>query len=463
MCDFPTVENLRQHTERNWIFPGKIDSAQLQSVRLGKRGAVRCQPGKANLRSGTFDTMTLASSLDWLNHSLTQLKQDDLYRPRRLTRHLPNGRAVFGETKLVDFTANDYLGLAGHPAVLAAGREVLEATGSQNVGERMPYETFGSTASALVSGRSPASAALEETLARFEGTEDAILFPTGYAANLGTLTALIGPQDIVFCDRFNHACLVDGCRLSRAAFRVYRADRLDNLKRHLAHATEYTRRWIITEGLFGMDGTIAPLQALCDLGEKYGAELIVDEAHGTGVLGEHGRGACEHSGVEDRVAVRTGTLSKGVGALGGFVPGSTTLIEYLWNKARTQMFSTALPPVVCAAADAAIRQIETDPTPRRTLTEQARRFRERLTATFAGGDVQILGEPDVPIVPIVLGDSARTLRWAEQLRQRGFAVAAIRPPTVPRGTARLRVSLSAAHAPADIDALVEAFGEVAGQ
>ena len=387
-------------------------------------------------------------SLDWLDDELSAIKRQDLYRPRRVTRHLDDGRAVFDDGPLVDFTSNDYLGLAAHPRVLAAARGTLAAG------------QFGGGASALVSGRTPASVDLEQILAQFEGTEDVLLFPTGYAANLGTLTALIGPDDIVFCDRLNHACLIDGCRLSRAAFRVYRSDRLETLQRHLAREQGHARRWIITEGLFGMDGDIAPLKELCDLGERYDAELIVDEAHGTGVLGAHGCGACEHHRIENRVACRTGTLSKSVGALGGFVPGSRTLVEFLWNRARTQMFSTALPPVVCAAAAAAVREIASDPAPRQHLARLARRLRGRLGDAFAGTDVRLAGDAEVPIVPVILGNSERTLRVAKQLRERGIAVAAIRPPTVPRETARLRISLSAGHDVETIDALAEALIEV---
>ncbi len=278
---------------------------------------------------------------------------------------------------LADFASNDYLGLSCEPAIIAAARR------------RWRSRKWCS----LVTGRSPYHAELERTLAAFEGEEDAILFPTGYAANAGAIAALVDRDDVVFCERSNHSCLVDGCRLSGAAFRVFRSDRLDELERHLASATGHRHRWIVTDGVFSMDGTLAPLADLCDIAERYDASLIVDEAHGTGVLGEHGRGACEAAGVTDRIAVRTGTLSKAVGALGGFVAGPRALTDYLWNHARTQMFSTALPPALCAAATAAIRIIEAEPERRRQLAAISTRFRERIRgAALAIGPPLLSGE-----------------------------------------------------------------------
>jgi len=375
------------------------------------------------------------SRLAWLAEELARLDDEGLRRPRREAATLPGGRIEVAGRVLANFASNDYLGLAADPEVIAAATVPGPAV-------------VGSGASALVCGRSPWHAELERTLAAFEGEEDAVLFPTGYAANLGTIAALVGPDDVVFCDRLNHACLIDGCRLSGASFRVYRSDRLEDLERRLASSVE-RRRWIVTDGVFGMDGIVAPIAELCDLADRHDATLVVDEAHGTGVLGDHGRGACEHCGVEGRDVIRTGTLSKAVGTLGGFVAGPKPLIEYLWHHAKPQMFSTALPPSVCATATAALRIASAEPERRVHLASLADRLRGRLRD--AGLDVP--GDAGVPIVPVVLGEPEAAVAAGRELENRGFFVATIRPPTVPRGTARLRVSLSAAHDEGAVDAL----------
>lgn len=379
-----------------------------------------------------------------LADDLARLETDGLRRRRREATPLPGCRVEIAGRVLANFASNDYLGLAADPTVLAAARSALAEGG------------FGSGASPLVAGRGPRQAELERTLAEFEGQEDAILFPTGYAANSGTLAALIAPGDLVFCDRLNHSCLVDGCRLSGAALRVYRADRLERLAERLAAATGYESRWIVTDGVFGMDGHVPPLADLCDLAERYGAALVVDEAHGTGVLGDLGRGACERCGVEDRVAVRTGTLSKAAGALGGFVAGPRTLVDYLWHHARPQKFSTALPASVCAAAAAAVRLMAAEPERRVRLAS----FSDRLRLRLREAGLTVLGEAGVPIVPVILGDPDRAVQTGLEMERRGFLAAVVRPPTVPRGTSRLRISLSAAHDIETVDALAGNLIEV---
>lgn len=383
------------------------------------------------------------SRLAWLADELARIDGEGLRRRRREAALLTGGRIEIDGRVLANFASNDYLGLATAPAVMDAAQRALDATG------------VGSGASALVSGRCPYHAELERKLADFEGQEDAVLFPTGYAANLGTIAALVRPDDVVFCDRLNHACLVDGCRLSGASFRVYRSDRLEDLDRHLA-ASEGRRRWIVTDGVFGMDGTVAPLADLCDIVDRRDATLIVDEAHGTGVLGEHGRGACERCGVEGRDVVRTGTLSKAVGALGGFVAGPKDLSDYLWHHAKTQMFSTALPPAVCAAATAAFHLMAEQPERRDRLEAMADRLRHRMR----DAGLNVPGDAGIPIVPVLLGEPARAVAAGLELERRGFLVAAIRPPTVPRGTARLRITLSASHDERTVEALAGHLIEV---
>jgi 8-amino-7-oxononanoate synthase len=383
-------------------------------------------------------------NFSWITDELDGLRAAGVRRERRIVTPWPAGRCRVDGQSLVDFSANDYLGLAGDERLIAAAMNALQETG------------VGARASVLVSGRSEWHARLEERLARFEGTESAVLFPTGFAANLGTIAAVAGKVDVVFCDRLNHASLIDGCRLSGAKFQVYRHDALDRLATALRRAHGARRRWIVTDAVFSMDGDVAPLANLCDLAERHDAGLIVDEAHGTGVFGEHGRGATELCDVEDRVTIRIGTLSKAVGCLGGFVAGSRELCDLLWNTARPQMFSTALPPAICAAAVAAIDVIEAESWRRQRVLELSDRLRTGMRDTGHAVPSQCIA----PILPVVLGDPQRTMQVAERLRERGFLVAGIRPPTVPDGTSRLRISVSAAHSDGDVEALVEAMEDV---
>ncbi len=372
--------------------------------------------------------------LPWLADELAERERAGLRRRRRVWQPLPEGWCELDGRRVRNFAGNDYLALSTEPRVLAAAAAALHAAGS------------GSRGSALVCGRTAWHARLEQTLAAFEGQPAAILFPTGMAANVGVIAALAKAGDVVYCDRDNHASLVDGCRLSGASLRIYRHDDLPALERHLERQEARGRTFLVTDSVFSMDGDLAPLPELCDLAERCQAALIVDEAHATGIFGTQGRGVCEHFGVEERVAVRIGTLSKAIGSLGGFVAGSEVLIEYLWNTARTQVYSTALPPSVCAAATAAIEILREDPARGKTLATHCRQFRElllRLGVTPLTGSVG-------PIVPVVVGDPRQTADVAQRLEQRGFLVGAIRPPTVPRGTSRLRVSLTIAH---DFDAL----------
>ena len=382
-------------------------------------------------------------SLDWITDALHKLAAEGLLRRRRVTRFRGDGQCDTELARVLDFASNDYLNLAGDPRVLAAAVEVLR-TGS-----------VGARASPVVCGRTEWHERLEQRLARFEGQPAAILFPTGMAANVGTIAALCGPGDLVLCDRFNHASLVDGCRLSQAQLRVYRHDDLTTLERELKKGGTSQRRWIVTDTVFSMDGDIAPLRELCDIAEQCGANLIVDEAHATGVLGDHGRGACEALSVEDRVAVRIGTLSKAIGTQGGFVSGPTELIDFLWNRARTQMYSTALAPALCAAATVALDIISEESWRRTRLAEASAFFRTLLPA--AG--VETIPNSIGPIVPVILRDSKSAVEVAVRLEQRGFLVAAIRPPTVPRGTSRLRVVVNCAHQNEDLTRLAAAIQE----
>jgi len=314
----------------------------------------------------------------------------------------------------------------------------------------------GAGASALITGRTNWHAELEERLAQFESQQAAILFPTGFAANVGSIGAFVELGDTVFSDRLNHASLVDGCRLSGAQVRIYEHLDLEDLETGLKGAATCRRRLIVTDSLFSMDGDAAPLSELCDLAERYDSLLLIDEAHATGLFGQHGRGLAESMQVEDRIDVRVGTLSKALGSLGGFVSGPHTLIDWLWNKARTQTFSTALPPSACAAAAAALDIIEREPWRRDHVHELAGRLRGQLQAS----GVPLVPQGVGPIFPIVLSDPRSALAAAAELECSGFLVAAIRPPSVPQGTSRLRITLNCAHSAEDVDRLAELLAEI---
>ncbi len=383
------------------------------------------------------------SDWSWLQTRLAEWDAAGLRRTRREVTPLPDGWCLLDGQRVRNYASNDYLGLAQSPVLRSAALAAVAESG------------VGATASALVCGRTPAHARLEAALAAFEQQPAALLFPTGMAANTGTLAALIDAEDTIYCDRLNHASLVDGCRLSGGKLRVYRHDRLDKLEDDLQRPQSTGRRWIVTDTVFSMDGTLASLPELCDLAERYQAAVIVDEAHGTGVFGPQGRGVCALQQVEERVAVRIGTLSKALGTQGGFVTGPVELIEYLWNSARTQMYSTALPPAICAAATAAVEHLQQHPELPLHLIERTTAFRAGLASH---GIIPVEGSIG-PIVPLVLGTPECAVQLASRLFARGFLVGAIRPPTVPRETARLRITLTLNQS-ADADQeLIQTFAE----
>lgn len=395
-------------------------------------------------------------SLDWIPSELSRLEREGLSRQRRVMRCADGWCEVDGR-RLRDFASNDYLGLAQDPRVINAAREALRTAGA------------GGRASALVTGRGEWQERLERRLSEFEGTEAALVFPTGYAANVGTIAALVGPGDLVCSDRLNHASLIDGCRVSRATIEVYPHGDAAALETQIVRWTRARdlsvsstgrtpRKLIVTDSIFSMDGDAAPLRKLTEVSRRQGAMLLVDEAHATGVLGKRGRGLTEELAIESADLIKVGTLSKAIGSQGGFVAGSQKLIDWLHNTARTQVFSTALAPPACVSALAAIDLIEQEPERRTKLQRHANLLRERLTA--AG--LNVLSGDAAPIVPVVVGSPEDVIRAGELLEQAGFLVAAIRPPSVPPGTSRLRVSLSAIHTEDDVERLTEAIIRVVG-
>ncbi|MDD5557904.1 MAG: 8-amino-7-oxononanoate synthase [bacterium] len=379
-----------------------------------------------------------------LLRDLDEIRARGLHRSLRVVERRDGPRLVIGGRALLSFCSNDYLGLADHPATSAAAREAVERFG------------WGSGASRLVSGTMRPHAALEEALASFKGTEAAVLFPTGYMTNLGVIAALAGPGDEVIADRLDHASIIDGCRLSGARLRVYPHGDVERLERVLAAARGARRRLIVTDTLFSMDGDLAPLREIVALARRHGAWVMADEAHATGVLGAAGRGGAELLGVEDGIDVSMGTLSKALGGSGGFVAGSAVLADYLRNRARPLIYTTAPPPASCAAALAAIGIVRREPGTRAALLGMADRLRRALGAI--GLDTMGSG---FQIVPVRTGDAGAAVRASAELLRRGILVPAIRPPTVPRGESRLRISVTAAHTDADVDLLAGALAELA--
>lgn len=373
---------------------------------------------------------------------LERLKRQSLYRSRRVIDG-PQGVLINVDGRqAVNFCSNDYLGLANHPEVIAAFKNAADRYG------------VGSGSAHLICGHSTAHHALEEELAAFTGRERALLFSTGYMANLGVVSALLGRGDCVLEDRLNHASLLDGGLLSGARFRRYRHADADDLQAKLAGCDAKTM--IVSDGVFSMDGDLAPLPELSRLANRYQAGLLIDDAHGFGVLGASGGGIVEHFGLSQQdVPMLMGTLGKAFGTFGAFVAGPEALIEMLIQKARTYVFTTALPAAVAEATRTSLRLLQ---------QESWRRDRlQALIARFASGARQLglpLMDSLTAIQPIVIGDSERAVIAGNRLLEQGFWVSAIRPPTVPAGTARLRITFSANHDERQIDALLDALAGV---
>jgi len=373
-----------------------------------------------------------------LQRELEQLRQLALYRVRRVIEGAHGAEITVNGRTCINFCSNDYLGLAADPRVAQAARDALAAGGT------------GSGAAALISGYNREHRALEEELAAFLGRPRALLFSSGWAANLGVIRALGGREDSIVADELNHASLIDGGRLSGAQYlRVHHAD-LNAYAIALA-AADGEHRLVVTDSVFSMDGDLAPLAPLAQMCAARGATLMVDDAHGFGVLGPQGEGAVHAAGlgVAD-VPIYVATLGKSLGCSGAFVAGSEALIEFLIQRARTWVFSTAPPPAIAAAARRALRIVQEEPERRVRLADNVRRFRE--------GAAQLgvpLSDSQTPIQPLLMGEEQRALDLSQYLFERGHWVAAIRPPTVPAGTSRLRITFSAAHTATQIDALLD--------
>jgi 8-amino-7-oxononanoate synthase len=386
---------------------------------------------------------------DELNRRLAALREQGLYRELRRVDSPSGPRLEIGGKTFLNFSSNDYLGLANHPALKEAAIKAVEKFGA------------GSGASRLICGSLSPFHELEEALAAFKKTEAAIAFSTGYATALGTITALVGKDDILILDKLVHASIVDAARLSGAKLRVFGHNDLkdleDKLKWASANIQPPNQTLVVTESIFSMDGDAAPLREIVALKEKYGAWLMVDEAHATGVIGQNGRGLADALGVSSRIEIQMGTLGKALGASGGFICGSRALADYLINRARSFIFSTAPVPAAAAAATAGIKIAQSAEGNKRRA-----HLRDRITEIQSAIGIArpAFGRQSAiptPILPLVLGEESKAVQAAAELRERGIFVPAIRYPTVARGAARLRITLTAAHTARDIEQFILSF------
>jgi 8-amino-7-oxononanoate synthase len=383
------------------------------------------------------------SSFFPLQQHLENLKDKNLYRRLRTLESAQGPWVTLEGRQVLNLCSNNYLGLSSHPRVIEAAAEAIQQWGC------------GSGASRLICGNLSLHEVLENRLAAFKGTEAALLYSSGYTANGGIISALVGREDFVFSDELNHASIIDGCRLSQARVMVFPHNGMEALEDKLARAVSSNhsaKRLIVVDGVFSMDGDLAPLPDLVNLAERYESMLMVDEAHATGVLGPGSRGAAAHFGVEKRIPILMGTLSKALGCFGGFVAGSRELVSFLINTSRSLIYTTALPPVVVATGLAALDVLNSDPSLPVKVQENGQYLRSQLNR---------LGyntlNSKTQIIPIVIGDASRTLEMSRLLLKEGVFATPIRPPTVPEGTCRIRITVMATHTRKDLDFAVGAF------
>ncbi len=387
--------------------------------------------------------MTFTNTLDTLTAQLADLDAQHLRRRRKVVESTDGPRMVVDGQPLLAFCSNDYLGLAQHPALIEAAQQAAARYG------------VGTGASPLVCGHTAAHEALERELAAFVGLPRALFFYAGFAANIGVIPALVGEGDAIFSDKLNHACLIDGARLSGARARRYPHNDVAALAR-LMEASDAPRKLVITDAVFSMDGDLAPLREMLALCERHDAWLLIDDAHGFGVLGPKGEGTAAHLGLRSPRLLYMATLGKAAGSAGAFFAGEDTFIEYLISRCRSYVFATSAPSMLAQALRASLRVIETEGWRREHLNRLITRLRDGLKGLP-------WTQPDsfTAIQPLIVGGNAEALALSETLRTQGLWVPAIRPPTVPTGTARLRITLSAAHSEAEVDRLIAALWQAA--
>lgn len=381
--------------------------------------------------------------MEFINDQLNDLMARNLYRQPFTVSECRGSRVVIGDKELLSFASNDYMGLSRHPEVVEAAAAATRRHGT------------GTGSSRLIQGSMAYHRSLEKKIAEYKSCEDALVFSSGYAANVGVLASLLDEDDVVISDELNHASIVDGCRMSGATVAIFPHKDVEHLRQALDEYSLIEKIVIVTESLFSVDGDLAPLKEIAALARERGALTLVDDAHSLGVFGREGRGAIEHFKLQGKVDFVVGTLSKAVGALGGFAAGGAEFIDLLRNRARSFIYTTALPAGLCAAAEKAIDIIMRDPGPQRRLWDNVNYLVKKLGGTRFR---PLHGESH--IIPVVLGSTEAALDAARELLQRGIFIPAIRPPTVPEGASRLRISVTALHEREDIDRLVEALDAI---
>ena len=381
--------------------------------------------------------------LGYLTTELEALKQQGLYRTLRVLEGEQKAHTTFDHRQVVNLSSNNYLGLTTHPLLK---ERALEATRRLGVGS-------GSVRS--IAGTMDIHMELERRLALFKHTEAVVVFQSGFAANAGTVAAVLSKDDVVISDELNHASIIDGCRLSRAAIKVFPHKDAAAARRIVAELPSAQRKLLITDGVFSMDGDLGALPALCDIAEEFGCIMMVDDAHASGVFGRNGRGTIDHFGMHGRVDIQVGTLSKAIGALGGYVAGSRALVEFLYHRARPFLFSTSHPPAVAAACIAALDVLEQEPQIIERLWENTRFFKTGLqTLGFNTG----LSES--PITPVIVGDGALAMKLSDRLFQEGVFSQGIAFPTVARDKARVRTIVTATHTRDELQFALDVFAKV---
>ena len=378
--------------------------------------------------------------LEHLEREIETWRQEGVFRPLTEIESEQGSRVVIRGKEVIQLSSNNYLGLTTHPRLKEAALEAVRTYGA------------GTGSVRTIAGTFSMHERFEEKLARFKHTEAALVFQSGFTANVGVIASILGEEDVVISDELNHASIIDGIRLTKASRRIYRHADLDDLEKALKETQSARTRLVVTDGVFSMDGDIAPLKEIVELCEQYGAIVMVDDAHASGVLGKNGRGTVDHFGLHGRVHIQVGTLSKAIGVLGGYVAGSRTLRDYLIHRARPFLFSTSHPPAVTAACSAAIDVLLEEPELIDRLWENTRFFKEGLRKL--GFDI---GDSQTPITPVIVGEGAKAMALSDALFEEGVYAQGIAYPTVPKGKARVRTIVTATHTREDLQQALDAF------
>jgi glycine C-acetyltransferase len=381
--------------------------------------------------------------LQFLSNELDALKQQGLYRPLRVLESEQRAHATFDHNSVVNLSSNNYLGLTTHPRLRAAALDAVQRYGA------------GTGSVRTIAGTMELHVELERRLAAFKKVEAVVVFQSGFTANAGTVAATLTKDDVVVSDELNHASIIDGCRLSRATIKVFPHKDVNAAREVLRNLPPSQRKLLITDGVFSMDGDLGALPELCDLAEEYGAIMMVDDAHASGVFGANGRGTVDHFKCHGRVDIQVGTLSKAIGVLGGYVAGTTSLIEFLSQRARPFLFSTSHPPAVTAACLAALDVLEQEPEWMQKLWDNTAFFKAGLHSLGFN-----TGRSESPITPVIVGEAARAAEMSDKLFQAGVFAQSIGFPTVPRGQARLRTIVTATHTREDLQYALDMFRKV---